>query len=119
MSDATRWQPRGRDVSRRPRTDGGPSDHLERELTYPISHEAVLEQIGSMEIEAPDADRAETVEAIVGTVGQERYESAEALFNTILGNVGDDYIGRKFYDDRGGNPTENTTEPKDEENVSF
>ncbi|WP_336021565.1 hypothetical protein [Halobellus salinisoli] len=95
------------------------SDYLEAELTYPIDRENVIERIGSVEIEAPDAEQNETVETIVTNLGQERYDSAEELFTTIIGNVSDEYIGRKFYDDRGGNPPETESGPRDEDNVSF
>ncbi|WP_144906281.1 DUF5789 family protein [Halobellus captivus] len=95
------------------------SAYLEDELEYPIAHERVIEAIGSVDIEAPDVEQTETVGTIVSTVGQETYDSAEELFNTIIGNVSDEYIGRKFYDDRGSNPAETVSGPKDEENVSF
>ncbi|ELK47037.1 hypothetical protein D320_20409, partial [Haloferax sp. BAB-2207] len=39
-------------------------------------------------------------------LGTETYESAADLYNTILGSVSDDYIGRKFYDDRGADPAD-------------
>ena len=87
---------------------------LESELTYAVSHGSVLEHVGSVEIEAPDRDETETISSIIGAVGQESYGSAEELFETIIGNVGDEYIGRKFYDDRGGNPADTELGPKDE-----
>ena len=92
---------------------------LENELTFPIDQDSVIEQIGSVEIEAPDARETETVSTIIGSVGQETYASADELFTTILGNVSDEYIGRKFYDDRGGNPSESAGGPRDETDVSF
>lgn len=95
------------------------SDYLETELDYPIDQGTVIEHIGSIEIDSPDVDQPETVEAIVGPVGQQTYGSAEELYTTIIGNLSDEYIGRKFYDDRGGNPPETASAPRDEENVSF
>ncbi|WP_128225463.1 hypothetical protein [Halobacteriaceae bacterium SHR40] len=91
---------------------------LEEELTYPVDQESVLAEIGSTELEAPDADETEMVSEIIGDVGQETYKSAEELFSTIIGNVGDEYIGRKFYDDRGGN-SPSDSEPKDEADMSI
>ncbi|MEF8824727.1 MAG: hypothetical protein V5A27_00015 [Halapricum sp.] len=91
---------------------------LEGELTFPIDQSSVIERIGAVEIEAPDAQETETVSAIIGPVGQETYASADELFTTIIGNVSDEYIGRKFYDDRGGNPPA-ASGPTDEDEVSF
>ena len=92
---------------------------LEDELSYSVSHAAVLTQVGSAEIEAPDDDETETISAIIDSVGQESYSSAEELFATVLGNVSDDYIGRKFYDDRGGNPVDTLADRRDETERSF
>jgi len=93
-------------------------EYLESELTYSLSHDSVLDRIGTVEIDAPDRDETERISAIIGNVGQESYDSAQELYETIIGNVGDEYIGRKFYDDRGGNPADTDLGPKDE-TVSF
>ena len=92
---------------------------LEAELTYSVSQASVLEQIGTMEIEAPDESETETIASIIDAVGQESYDSAEELFETVIGNVSDEYIGRKYYDDRGGDPADTAAGPVDEMDVSF
>ena len=92
---------------------------LEDELTYPARQTRVIEEVGPTRIEAPDARETETIAAIIGSVGQERYESADELFATIIGNVSDEYIGRKFYDDRGGIHEETASGPRDETDISF
>ena len=97
----------------------GLPEFLEDALAYPIDQASVMEQIGAIEIEAPDDLEAETVSTIIGSVGQETYGSADELFATIIGNVSDEYIGRKFYDDRGGNPAEAASGPRDEADISF
>ena len=93
-------------------------EYLESELSYSLSHSSVLDRIGAVEIDAPDRDETEQISAIIGNVGQESYDSSQELYETIIGNVGDEYIGRKFYDDRGGNPAAAELGPKDE-TVSF
>ena len=85
---------------------------LEDELTFPIDQDSVIRQVGAVEIEAPDTQETETVSTIIGPVGQETYASADELFTTIIGNVSDEYIGRKFYDDRGGNPSGAALDPR-------
>lgn len=94
-------------------------EFLEGNLTYPIEQASVIEQIGAVEIEAPNRRETQTISAIVESVDEERYESPDELFETIIGNVSDEYIGRKFYDDRGSNPGEGESGPSDEVNVSF
>jgi hypothetical protein len=92
---------------------------LEDELAFPVEQAAVVEHVGAEEVEAPDAEETETIADIIGPVGQTTYESADELFTTILGNVSDEYIGRKFYDDRGGNPPDTPAGPRDESDISF
>ncbi|WP_380675064.1 hypothetical protein [Salinigranum sp. GCM10025319] len=92
---------------------------LEDELSFPIDQNSVIEQIGAIEIEAPDAQETEMISTILGHVGQETYTTADELFTTIIGNVSDEYIGRKYYDDRGANPSATAVGPTDEADVSF
>ncbi|WP_336339672.1 DUF5789 family protein [Haloarcula brevis] len=92
---------------------------LEDELSFPIDQHSVIEQLGATEIEAPDTQETETISTIIGHVGQERYTTADELFTTIIGNVSDEYIGRKYYDDRGTNPSPAAVGPTDEADVSF
>ena len=84
------------------------SAFLERELTYPIERNDVVARIGEIELESPSDEREpQTVGMALSDVDtNEPYESVEDLFQTIVGNVDDAYIGRKFYDDRGSNPGE-------------
>lgn len=91
---------------------------LRDELAFPIDRASVVARVGDVDVEAPDAQETETISAIIGPVGQETYASADELFTTILGNVSDEYIGRKFYDDRGANPAA-ASAPVDESDISF
>lgn len=95
------------------------SDFLEGELTYPIDQASVIDQIGTIEIDAPNIDDTELISEIIDRVGEETYDSPAELFETIIGNLNDDYIGRKFYDDRGGNPLETEAESVDHTDTSF
>ncbi|KAB1187753.1 MULTISPECIES: hypothetical protein [Haloferax] len=82
------------------------SAFLADELTYPIDVEGVVEHVGDVEVDAPDADNSETIATILTPLGTATFESADDLYTTIIGNLSDDYIGRKFYDDRGADPAE-------------
>ena len=94
-------------------------EFLEDELTYPIELDTVLEEIGEVEIEAPNRSDSETVHSIIGHLGDDSFGSADELHETIIGNVSDKYIGRKYYDDRGDNPIESHHHENDSEDVSF
>jgi hypothetical protein len=89
---------------------------LDTELTYAVDHATVLERIGDVEVGAPGDRENETIASIIGATGQTEYASARELFETIVGNLSDEYIGRKFYDDRGGNPIDSFGE---ETNISL
>lgn len=93
--------------------------YLEHSVKYPIELDAVIEEHGHVIIEAPDASDSETIESIIGPLNRDSFESPEDLFNTIYGNVSDDFIGRKFYDDRGDNPAAVARQFRDDEDISF
>ncbi|WP_410766762.1 hypothetical protein [Haloferax sp. DFSO60] len=93
--------------------------YLSTEFSYPVTTQQVITQIGSIEVDAPDADDSETIETILEPLGGVVCDSPQDLFNTILGNLSDDFIGRKFYDDRGANPMPTPKSATDPENQSF
>lgn len=76
---------------------------LTEEVVYPIDQGTVIERYGTIVIEAPNRQESNTIEGIIGTLSNETYDSPDELFDTIIGNVSDEYIGRKYYDDRGNN----------------
>lgn len=94
-------------------------DYLEAEFTYPVELETVVERAGDVRIGDADTDDPETIRSALASLGPDSFDSADALYKTIYGNVGDDFIGRKYYDDRGGNPSEVPGAPSDEDHVSF
>lgn len=92
--------------------------HLETEFSYPVDLRTVIERSGDLRIEAPNAVDAQGLASILEPLGDDTVDSADELFDIVYGNLNDDFIGRKYYDDRGDNPTEGTG-PTDTENVSF
>jgi hypothetical protein len=95
------------------------ADYLTTEFSYPVSTQQVVAQIGSIEVEAPDVDNSETIQTILEPLGVVTCDDAQDLYNTILGNLSDEFIGRKFYDDRGANPMPTPKSATDPENQSF
>lgn len=95
-------------------------EYLESAFDYPVNHGTVLEQIGNVAIEAPDESDSQTINDILATDNDEIYETVDDLFESIFGNLDDDYIGRKFYDDRGANLEDLEGDyPHDEQDESF
>jgi hypothetical protein len=77
---------------------------VDESLAFPATHSAVINQVGAVEITSPSGDSI-TVKEILNPVAVDTYDSSDDLYMTIIGNLGDSFIGRKYYDDRGGNPT--------------
>ena len=79
---------------------------IDTEFEFPLTKTTVIERAGDLEIDAPDRADSETLDTILEGGGDETYHSKEDLMNSIRGNLSDEYIGRKYYDDRGSNPME-------------
>jgi hypothetical protein len=94
-------------------------EYLDAEFAYPIELGTVIERAGTVRIDGANSDESETLDVILGSLGTDTVQSSEALFEMIYGNVSDDFIGRKYYDDRGGNPPDVAAGPQDLEDVSF
>ena len=78
----------------------------------PISREAVHDRVGDVRLDAPTGE-GETISDVSGRCGEEEFASADELHDALVGFVSDEYVGRKFYDDRGSQPSE------PEEEMSF
>lgn len=78
--------------------------YLENELAYPVDRTIVIERIGHVEVDAPAREGTATIATTLERLNEQAYSCPEELFNAIVGTLGDEYIGRKFYDDRGPNP---------------
>jgi hypothetical protein len=71
-----------------------------RTLTFPADRERVFDAVGETELDAPYGD-PETIEEVLRRTDEPSFGSPDELFDTVFANVGDQYIGRKHYDDRG------------------
>lgn len=92
---------------------------LDRELTYPVDATTVREQVGDADVTAPDEEDTETIATLLGDIDDATYASATELFEEIFAHLPDEYIGRKYYDDRGTNPPKTTPVREDEEDQSL
>ncbi|MFB6252145.1 MAG: hypothetical protein ABEI27_10765 [Halobellus sp.] len=86
-------------------------DVFVRELTFPTTIDAVIETLGDEQLKAPNGE-SETIAEVLDHCEQETFRSADELYNELLTFVGEGFIGRKYYDDRGTQTTE-------DEEVSF
>ena len=80
-------------------------DLFASELEFPVGHDAVVRAIGDVDLDAPFGE-SESIEEILSRVDQAEYGSVDELYDLVLTNVGDAFIGRKYYDDRGVNVQE-------------
>lgn len=87
-------------------------DQFVSTFTFPVRREAVVENLGDVEIDAPTGD-PETVGEVLERAETTSFRSPDELYDTLIALLGDQYVGRKFYDDRGANTA------IDSEEVSF
>ena len=79
-------------------------DYLESQFEYPVLAASVRDQIGDETIDSEEQSGGRTFASILDSHADEEFASVNELHQTILGELPDEYIGRKFYDDRGSNP---------------
>lgn len=82
-------------------------EQFARECSFPMDRDAVMETVGDVAIESPNGEDSE-LEAVLTRSGETTYASVDDLHNTVLGNLGDDHVGRKYYDDRSSTPAQDT-----------
>lgn len=77
-------------------------DRFVGEFTFPVDRERVIETLGDVEIEGLTND-PETVGDVLERTDADAFHSADDLYDTIIGSISSEYVGRRFYDDRGSN----------------
>lgn len=81
-------------------------DGIAGDIEFPANRATVVERIGDRELEAPDG-QSETVREVLDRAGVHSFVSVDDVYQSIVGNLSDAYIGRKRYDDRGHNVNPN------------
>ena len=94
-------------------------DRLQDAFDYPVDSETVREEMGQETIDSEDAAGGRTIASILDNHPDEEFASANELHQTLIGELPDEYIGRKFYDDRGSNPGQNREGHKEDEAESL
>ncbi|WP_225336108.1 DUF5789 family protein [Halomicrobium urmianum] len=93
---------------------------MDEELDFPVDRAGVVERVGDETIDAPDDSDSEAISTMLERDNDDTFETLEDLFASIYGTLDECYIGRKYYDDRGGTVKEMDRDyPYDDRNVSF
>ncbi|WP_256300983.1 hypothetical protein [Haloarchaeobius salinus] len=87
-------------------------------LDYPVAGDEVRRRLGLVEVTAPGVDATTTIGDLLAPADDASFDSATALYEHLVCNLDERHVGRKFYDDRGGQAA-STDGPRDEHNVSF
>ena len=61
----------------------------------------MLETVGDTELHAPGGEN-ETIGDVIERCETEEFNSADSLYGSLMTFVCEEFIGRKYYDDRGG-----------------
>ncbi|MFB6173874.1 MAG: DUF5789 family protein [Halobacteriales archaeon] len=77
-------------------------DRFASTFEYPVSHEEIIEAVGETAVRSPNGTD-ETIGDILARSERSEFRSAQDLHETFLSTLGEEYIGRKYYDDRGCN----------------
>lgn len=75
-------------------------DLFSRGLTFPVTKGEVKSEYGDVTLASPMGSSETIGEALSHSETQE-FSSVDELYDTLLTFVGEEYIGRKEYDDRG------------------
>jgi len=89
-------------------------DLFARKLEFPVSRATVVEAVGSTELTPPDG-ASTTIGTVIERSDADEFGSADELYDTLMTLVGAQFVGRRYYDDRGGMPKGDD----DESEVSF
>jgi hypothetical protein len=81
-------------------------DQFVTEFSFPVEHGTVVDAMGGIELDAPHGEPESIGEVLGRTDDNPTYRSADELYDALVGSLGEGYIGRKHYDDRGPNPQE-------------
>ena len=85
-------------------------DLFVRNVEFPATKDSVIAAVGEAELDDPSGG-TESIAVILDRTEVAEFRSADDLYDTLLSRVGEQFIGQKYYDDRG------TTVKSDDEEV--
>jgi hypothetical protein len=78
-------------------------DLFSRELTFPATCDEVIRTCGDVTLQAP-GENSESIGDVLDRCEDAEFTSTDELVDTIMMFIGENYVGRTGYDDRGPNP---------------
>lgn len=75
-------------------------EKLEREVDPPVTRHELLETCRDVEIDCP-AGEATNLTDVLETDDTSTYSCLQEIHETVMGNLDESHVGRKYYDDRG------------------
>ena len=94
-------------------------ERITNRFDYPIEVETILEAYGDVKIDAPSVDNRRRVDDLLNHLDGVTFSTPRDLSELVHGHLTDEYVGRKYYDDRGPNRAIRTNEPIDAQNQSI
>ena len=80
--------------------------YIDNRIETPIDSDSAVEKLGGTEIDCPTGDSECVTEAL--KMDETRtYETSTEIHNSVMCYLGENYVGRKFYDDRSPNMLDN------------
>lgn len=74
---------------------------FEQACEFPAEHETVVTRLGDVVLTTQAGDSF-TVREVLELTNETSYRSAEDLYTSLLGNLDEEFVGVKHYDDRSG-----------------
>ncbi len=77
-------------------------EKLERDVEPPVTRRELAEAFGDVEIDCPAGEATEMTE-VLDMDDASTYTCLQEIHETVMGNLDESHVGRKYYDDRGPN----------------
>ncbi|MDZ7688811.1 MAG: hypothetical protein U5J64_08855 [Halobacteriales archaeon] len=77
-------------------------EYIDSEVETPVEHDTAVEKLNGGEIDCPSGDGKCMTEALERDETR-TYETSTEIYESVMCYLGDEYVGRKFYDDRSPN----------------
>lgn len=107
------------DTDREQGVDFSTVDSLLEELDYPVTTDDLVAEHGQRSIERTNAEPI-TIRELFDGVGDETFESAEAVRQSVLNLMPEESVGREGYSDRGGStPDEQVDDDGEDDDESL
>ena len=81
-------------------------EYIDSEVETPIEHDTAVEQLNGEKIACPSGD-GECITEALEMDETRKYETSTEIYESVMCYLGEEYVGRKHYDDRSPNMLDN------------